>query len=98
MESNRLTIIPADQAVYRDQSVFMNLELSNCNIPADVHALQWKDGTGWIEFADTRVNETITELPQWALDCVQVWEIAYEQSLIVPEQLDELPPEETPPE
>jgi len=81
MESNRLTIVPVDSAVYRDQAVFMGLDLSICNIPEDVHALQWLNNTGWIEFVDPIPNEDITELPQWALDCVQVWETAYQTML-----------------
>lgn len=92
MESNRLTIIPVDGAVYRDQQVFVNLDFTNCGIPADVHALQWKDGLGWIEYTDTRENLPITEQPTWALACVQLWEDAYQLWLTeqsAPDPLDE---------
>lgn len=76
----RLTIIPSDSAVYVD-SVCKILDLSNCEIPVDVHALQWFETKGWIEFKDIDndpftpkpANELIEELPQWALNCYQVW-------------------------
>lgn len=82
MESNRLTIIPSDGAIYRDQQVFMNLDLTTCGIPTEIHALQWKDGAGWIEYIDNRPNLLISEQPQWALDCVELWESTYQTWLI----------------
>jgi hypothetical protein len=79
----KLTIIPSDKAVYKDgvmraQSP-LPLNLTPCNIPDNVHALQWKETYGWIEFEEnpdgtTPQNEPITVLPQWALDCVTVYE------------------------
>lgn len=81
MESNRLTIIVNDNAVYRDQGVLMNLNLASCNIPEGVHALQWMTNTGHIEYTGPVPNDDISELPQWALDCVQVWEIAYQEMI-----------------
>jgi len=76
----RLTIIPSDNAVYVD-SVFKGpLNLSQFNIPSNVHALQWYDTKGWLEFNDSPdpftpkpPNEIISELSQWALDCYQAW-------------------------
>ena len=77
----RLTIIPIDGFVAVDGvSKFAPLDLSNCGIPADVHALQWYDIKGWIEFSDDGdpftpkpPNELINKLPAWANACVQVW-------------------------
>lgn len=78
----RLTIIPEDNfvAVNSDTS-HQPLDLTSCNIPSEVHALQWFDTKGWIEFDDPvdpfspkPPNEMITELPEWALACVAVWE------------------------
>lgn len=76
----RLTIIPIDQAVYVDGVAKSNLDLSACGIPANVHALQWFDTKGWIEFENSTdpfvpkpPNQTITSLPQWAQNCYQVW-------------------------
>lgn len=101
MTTNRLTIIPVDRAVYTDTATLADLPLQDCAIPEDVHALQWKNNSGWIEFTDTRPNEDITILPQWALDCVQVWETAYQQMLdaqALAQELAQTTSEETPPE
>lgn len=78
----KLTIIPSDYAVYVDglmKAYAPNpLDLTQCGIPSDVHALQWKDTAGWIEFNDNPdgtkpQNQSITELPSWANACVDVW-------------------------
>lgn len=78
----RLTIIPVDGFVSVDNvSKFQPLDLSNCGIPADVHALQWYDTKGWIEFGDDGdpftpkpPNELIESLPSWANTCIKVWQ------------------------
>ena len=78
----RLTIIPSDGFVNVDgDPKSQPLDLSGCGIPTDVHALQWYETRGWIEFSDDDdpftpkpPNEDISELPQWANTCVQVWE------------------------
>lgn len=77
----RLTIIPIDGAVYVNNECRMSLDLSSCDVPNDVHALQWYDTRGWIEFRDDSdpftpkpPNQDITELPVWANNCVTVWE------------------------
>jgi hypothetical protein len=74
----KLTIIPIDQKVNKDGLAYWPLDLSQCSIPNDVHALQWENTQGWIEYEDTRPNDPITELPQWALNCEAVWQIAYD--------------------
>lgn len=75
----KLTIIPDDSMVMVD-GIGRNLDLTTCNIPAEVHALQWFDTKGWIEFDDQTdpfspkpPNEIIEALPQWAEACVAVW-------------------------
>ena len=70
----RLTIIPSDQAVYKDGVTYAPLNMAS--VPANVHALQWFDVSGWIEFKDYSPNQDITELPSWADTCVQEWEAA----------------------
>ena len=75
----KLTIIPIDGAVYKDNYSYSGLNLSF--VPSDVHALQWKDTKGWIEFVDNDdgtkpQNQTITELPNWANTCVTKWDEA----------------------
>lgn len=71
----KLTIIPSDQAVYKNGLAYSNLALSG--IPADVHALQWDNDAGWIEYKNhVKPNETISALPQWANDAITVWQQA----------------------
>lgn len=75
----KLTIIPVDGAVYKDGYSYSGLDLSAA--PSNVHALQWKDTKGWIEFKDNDdgtkpQNEVITELPSWANACVTKWDEA----------------------
>lgn len=77
----RLTIIPLDGCVMVDGvNKFQPFDLSSCNIPDNIHALQWYDTRGWIEFRDDDnpftpkdPNEDIFELPEWANNCVKIW-------------------------
>lgn len=77
----RLTIIPSDNAVYVSGVCKSNLDLSSCNIPNNIHALQWYDTKGWLEFSDDDdpftpkpPNEIIDTLPDWAESCYLVWQ------------------------
>ena len=73
----KLTIIKNDGAVYKDNVSYANLSLPT--IPTDVHALQWNNDKGHIEFIDNvKANETITELPSWANDALTAWQTVYE--------------------
>lgn len=81
----RLTIIPSDGAVYEDGICYSNLTWEET--PDGVHALQWFDVEGWIEFNDPNPldtykppNQTITELPNWALNAMAAWEAANNQA------------------
>lgn len=69
----KLTIIPGDGAVGEDGKFYLDLDLSSCGIPADIHALQWDGTSGWIEFKDPIPNEEITSLPAWANSCMTKW-------------------------
>lgn len=70
----RLTIIPADGSVGEDGKFYNGLNLDSCVIPGDVHALQWQDTAGWIEYNSPLVeNQPITELPAWANCCMTKW-------------------------
>lgn len=65
-----LTVIPADGAVYVDGRSISGLVF---DAPTDVHALQWKNTKGWIEFVDgddgtKPQNQVIDALPEWALN------------------------------
>lgn len=81
----RLTIIPVDGTVNKNDKVYIGLNLSSCGIPADVHALQWEEyesNKGHIEFKSPLVqNEEITSLPAWADACLAKWEEAEAASL-----------------
>jgi hypothetical protein len=70
----RLTIIRSDGAVYVDSVAYLLLDMSS--VPVNVHALQWFDVSGWIEFVDSTPNQNITELPSWANVCIAEWEAA----------------------
>jgi hypothetical protein len=65
----RLTIIPIDGAVYLTDVNYLGLDLSF--VPEEVHALQWRIDSGWIEHKD-HTQETISELPAWALQAVEL--------------------------
>ena len=70
-----LTIIPVDGYVSKDGVGYINLNLSSCEIPANVRALQWQETNGHLEFWDKQ-NEDITELPSWVNCCLAIWTIA----------------------
>jgi hypothetical protein len=74
----KLTIIRADGAVYKDGVSYSGLDLTA--VPADVHALQWKDTKGWIEFVDSDgikpQNKAIISLPAWATTAATKWDEA----------------------
>jgi hypothetical protein len=78
----RLTIIPEDGAVYVNGVSYSHLDLSF--IQSDVHALQWYDSYGEIEFKRSFIdgkivrpaNQVITELPDWANACKSKWDEA----------------------
>ena len=77
----RITIIPSDNYVSVDNdNSHYPLDLSSCLIPSNIHALQWYDSRGWVEFIDPidpfsskQQNEEIIQLPQWANNCIEVY-------------------------
>ena len=76
----RITIIVEDGFVSVDgASKTQPHDFSSCGIPAEVHAMQWYNDRGWVEFRDDGdpftpkpANQEITELPTWANACVAV--------------------------
>lgn len=68
----QLTIIPGDGFVGKNNmsESCLGVDLTSCNIPADIHALQWNDVSGYIEFNTLIPNEEITVLPVWASCCI----------------------------
>lgn len=77
----QLVIIVPDESVYKNNTSYSHLSWEGT--PSNVHALQWFDNnTGWIEFNDGNPQENITELPQWALNALNAWEVAWANSHI----------------
>lgn len=71
----KLTIVPEDKVIVKD-GIGVNFP-NNLNdhisssIPSDIHALQWKENSGELEYVENgRANETISVLPDWANECV----------------------------
>jgi len=93
----KITVLPVDGAVYNDGKSYLELDLSSCNIPEDVHALQWFGESGWIEFNDTSPNEDITALPSWCDCCLVKWQEAWDEEHKEPEE-PEVPEEPETPE
>ena len=78
----RVTVIPEDGFVSVDGEGYSDLDLSFT--PYEVHALQWYDTDGEIEYQDARGrathNEAITSLEQFEYwnQCYTVWQAAQE--------------------
>tara|TARA_Y100000592_G_scaffold88889_1_gene145328 strand:- start:77 stop:514 length:438 start_codon:yes stop_codon:yes gene_type:complete len=74
--------------VYVDNKVYYNIR-SHTEIDSSIHALQWNasTNTGEIEYTDTRVNEYVDSLPQWATNVVirceaqDKWQESYDSSI-----------------
>jgi hypothetical protein len=95
----RLTIIPIDNLVGVDGQFFSGLNLSECNIPANIHALQWYEDNGEVEFIDNPdrtkpMNELISKLPAWALNAKTTWDAAkatQDAALLAAQEADAIP-------
>jgi hypothetical protein len=80
----KTTIIVPDNAVYQNGVAYLDLDLSSCNIPADVRVLQFDDkvNIGWLEPHDKPdgtsggANTTINTLPEWAIAAINLWNAA----------------------
>jgi len=79
----RLVIIKPDNSVGKDGVFYADLDLSQCNLPNNLWALQWNEkgnNTGHIEYDSPLIDNTpITELPEWANACVAVWQAKVDQ-------------------
>lgn len=78
---NKLTIVPSDNAVYVDGLSYAVFDLKF--IPADVHALQWFNNSGWIE-RQGEANEIIDTLPDWAKQAQSLWEAHHDEIINPP--------------
>ena len=58
----RLTIIPGDKYIAIDNNGLLNIQQDLNWIPSNVHALQWYDTWGEVEYNDETPNERIENL------------------------------------
>jgi hypothetical protein len=65
-----IVIAKFTDSVFKDGNSILNLNLP---IPDGVVNLYWYGTSGWI---DTNVRTDITELPEWANQCVAIYEAA----------------------
>jgi hypothetical protein len=84
----KLSIIPVDKTVCVDGVCYAGLTWEGT--PIDVHALQWFDAAGWIEFVgQVKPNEDITELPVWAINAQAAWTVANQPKPVLPPTAEE---------
>lgn len=92
-----LTIVPIDGTVGVDKKFIINLDLADCNIPNNIHALQWYENEGELEFVDNPdrtkpQNQIIYEIPLWADNAIVKFnqaiadEIAAQEAALLAEQ------------
>jgi hypothetical protein len=80
----RLTVVPDDSCVAVNAVSYLGMDLASCEIPSDIHALQWYETYGEVEFRRTfkdgaiehPPNQIIDTLPDWALRAKEKWEQA----------------------
>lgn len=81
----RITIINEDGAVGVNEEFYFDLDLSECELPESFWALQWNErggDRGHIEYNSPDIqNDLITELPTWAMSCVNVWQAKKDEAL-----------------
>lgn len=75
----KLTIIREDGAVYQDGVPHLDLDLSF--MPSNIHALQWNNDKGWIEYSEDsdgnrQPNDKIDVLPEWVNTAIESWNTA----------------------
>jgi len=75
----RLCIITNDKIIIKDGEGYSGLDVSY--IPTTVHAFQWYETYGEIEYKNTELgikppNENITSFPDWVNSALTVWDTA----------------------
>lgn len=70
--SPRVTVVPSDRLIIVNGGPLR----FDYSAPEDLHALQWHDGAGHVEFTDHRPNEPLTmeDYTEKVLSYVQLWE------------------------
>mgnify|MGYP000480340940 CR=1 FL=1 len=74
----KLTIIPSDNVIVKDNFAISDINLLLCGIPANIHALQFNGVDGHLEYTDGTFNSFFTDLPDWAKLCSDAHDIAKE--------------------
>lgn len=73
----RLTIIPSDGTIICNGFSKIKLNLTQAEIPSNIHAFQWYDNFGEIEYVnngnDKPQNEKVEKLPEWANNCIDIF-------------------------
>lgn len=68
----QISIVTSDAVVCVDRMCFHDMDMTG--VPSDVHALQWKDTSGHIEYQG-HINEDIDALPSWVDAIVAAWQV-----------------------
>lgn len=73
----RLTIIPSDGTVICNGISKIKLDLTQAEIPLNIHAFQWYNNFGEIEYVNNLnnkpQNEKVENLPEWANNCIDIF-------------------------
>lgn len=72
----KITLINADDSMGVDGLFFLGLDFSN--VPDEVNAVHWNNGSGIIEYLNStqKPDETITEMPSWMVGIKAQWDEA----------------------
>jgi hypothetical protein len=70
----KITILNGDNSVGIDGEFFIGLDFSE--VPDEINAIQWKDGSGVIEYLNStgKLDEKITELPSFYAGLKDQWD------------------------
>ena len=69
----RLTVVPSDKIIIKDGKEYKVTDLSY--LDSNIHAIQWYDDKGEIEYVDGTSNLVITDITPYN-QCVTDWEAA----------------------
>ena len=69
----RLTVVPSDKLIIKDGKEYKVTDLSY--LDSNIHAIQWYDDKGEIEYVDDTSNLAITDITPYN-QCVTDWEAA----------------------
>ena len=69
----KLTVVTSDLTVIKDNEAYIVADLSH--LDKNIHAIQWQDTTGEIEYLDSTPNLVINDITPYN-QCVTDWETA----------------------